>query len=165
MVVRPPVWRVGIIPFWYIARPSQYIIIWLTLSVLPVSRQDSATDRTAAGKNNDAIQETRQVFLGLQNILDKTEKNQPETRLHFGHAPQRFLFLPGGAVGWVQQKWSGAQQVSPEGRHREIWGYFRNAILSPSDIGLSIKMHPGLQRLIIYSRKNHCQIVILHQKI
>lgn len=53
-------------------------------------------------------------------------------------------------------------------RRVEIWGCSRNSIFSPSDIGLSIKRHSGLQRftpvaLTIYFRDDRCQIIIPHQ--
>lgn len=77
VAVLPPVWIVITISFWAIALPGPYFHIWFNLSVLSVSGQGSATDRAEASRNNDAIKDTRQVFLGLQEISDKNG-NLPE---------------------------------------------------------------------------------------
>ena len=90
-------------------------------------------------KNIEAKQEIRQVFLGLQKILDKTE-NQPEQDYTLITLLSAFSSGRCGRMGPANMEHSITSGVR---RGWEIWGYIGNAMLSPSDIGLSITMHPG----------------------
>lgn len=89
-------------------------------------------------KNIDAKQETRQVYLRLQKILDKTE-NQPEQDYTLDKLLSAFSSGRCGRMGPANMEHGITSGVR---RGWEIWGYIGNAMLSPSDIGLSITMDP-----------------------
>lgn len=128
------------------------------LSVLSVSRQDSATDR-AETSQNDAIKDTREVFL--------TSHCQNKITLWTGFT---MLPLPPGRYGRMcpakieRGKIGGVRR----GRCRELSGCSRTQYYLP-DIGLSITStwiwngwSPWL--FSINPRSNHRQTLFRHQR-
>lgn len=103
-------------------------------------------------KNIDAKQETRQVYLGLQKILGKTE-NQPEQDYTLDKLLIAFSSGRCGRMGPANMEHGITIGVR---RGWEIWGYIGNAMLSPSDIGLSITMDP-----LYILRGNHSQVTYI----